>query len=103
MASEAVLKELFAVAKASRQFNGMSDKDIWNACLAYKERSDQDMRLAMQNIREKDQRLQVVSVEKQEKLEKGKEKILAMHEKEIIDHSEDEKNAEETLEDFFGS
>jgi len=94
MASEAVLKELFQVAKGSRQFAGMSDKDIWNACLAYKDRSEEDMRKAMENIRNKDQRLRNERGKKQEKLELGKEKMIALHQQEAVDHKKDERDAE---------
>ena len=101
MASEAVLKELFQVAKSSRQFKGISDNDIWKACLAYKDRSDEHIRIAMENIQKKDQEAEAKLQEKKDQLEKGKEKVMALHQQEAGDRQKDTQNAEEILADLF--
>lgn len=103
MASEAVLKELFQVAKASQQFSGMSDKDIWNACLSHKDNSDDEMYAAMENIRTKDQGLKAESAEKQNKLEEGKQKMIVLHEEEEVERQKDAQDAEDILDELFNS
>jgi hypothetical protein len=103
MASEALLKELFEVAKASRQFAGMSDDSVWKACLAYKNRSDEDMLKAMETIQSKDQQHVEKAEERKERLREGKEKIAAMQEKEAADRAEDHQKADKVLEELFNS
>ncbi len=103
MASEAVLKELFEVAKASNQFKGMSDEEIQKACIAYKDRSDENIRTAMSNIQEKDQNEAVESEDQQAKIEQNKEKMVVMHQQEAVDHKKDEQDAEKILEGLFNS
>ena len=103
MASEAVLKELFQVAKNSKQFAGMSDDDIWGACVAYKERPDEDIQKAMENIRKKDWQEQEEIDLKQKKLEAGKDKMIELRQQEKTDHEKDEQNAEEVLKELFNS
>ena len=101
MASEAVLKELFQVAKASSSFKGMSDNDVWKACLAYGDRSDGDIRIAMDNIRKEDQEEVAKAQVGIQKLEQGKEKILSLHKKEAGDRQKDERKADQILDDLF--
>ncbi len=103
MASEAVLKELFQVSKASSSFKGISDEDIWKACLSYKDRSDDDIRTAMANIQKKDQEAGDKSDEQQKRIEDNKEKMIALHHQEEIEHEKEERDAEKVLEDLFNS
>lgn len=103
MASEAVLKELFQVSKDSPQFKDISDEDVWKACLSYKDRSDESIRTAMSNIQKKDHKAVDESAQQQEKIEKGKEKMIAMHKQEAVDHKKDEQDAEKVLEELFNS
>lgn len=103
MASEAVLKELFEVAKTSPQFKGMSENDIWEACQAYTDRSDEDIRIAMGNMQKKDQKAVDKAGEQKRKIEENKEKMIALHEQEAIDHKKDEQSAEKVLEELFNS
>ncbi|MFH0837800.1 MAG: hypothetical protein V1880_00860 [Patescibacteria group bacterium] len=103
MASEAVLKELFQVSMASSAFKGISETDVWNACLAYKNRSDGDIGIAMDNIRKKDQ----ASIDKAEKQKQriaaNQEHMIALHKQETIDRQKDVQGAEEILADLFNS
>lgn len=101
MASEAILKELFQVAKKSILFKGLSDENIWNACLTYQSRPDEHMRVAMDNIRKKDQEAEAESQRKVQKLVKGKEKMKAMHQQEEGDRQKDTQNADQILADLF--
>lgn len=103
MASEGVLKELFEVAKVSVVFHGMSEKDIWGACVAYKDRSDDDIRVAMENIKKKDAEAASKSEEQKKSLEAGKEKMKEMQKKEAADHEKDQQDAEKILEELFNS
>lgn len=103
MASETVLKELFEIAKVSVAFHGMSEDSIWEACLAYKERSDDDIQVAMENIRKKDQEAAAKSEEQKKSLEAGKEKMASLHHQEELDRQKDDQNAEEILEELFNS
>jgi hypothetical protein len=101
MASEAILKELLEVSKRSVLFKGMSVDDIWKACLSHADRSDEEVRKAMENIREKDQEAEDQVLKQQKNLERSKERMAALHEKEINDREIDSKGAEEVLEKLF--
>jgi hypothetical protein len=101
MASEAVLKELFQVAKGSSSFKGISDAEVWKACQAYSNRPDEHIQIAMENIRKKDADIEAQSREKRQQLERGKEKVMALHEKEAGDRHRDELNADKILADLF--
>jgi hypothetical protein len=101
MASEAILKNLFELAKSSTVFQGMSDDDIWKACLKYKDRPDDDIEVAMENIRSKDREATQQAELQREKMEENKEKMEAMHQQEASDRLEDAKNADKILEEFF--
>ena len=101
MASESVLKELFQLSKFSPQFKGIADDDIWKACLSYKERSDDDIRIAMGNIKKKDQLALNEEAEKQAHLEQGKKKIVALRKQEEGDRKKDSQDAEKVLEELF--
>ena len=103
MASEAILKELFEVAKGSTVFKGMTDENVWNACLKYEDRSDSDIQIAMQNIQAKDVAKAEESNKIQEQIQANKKKLEAMHQQEVTEHQEDEKNANNVLEEFFSS
>ena len=103
MASETVLKELFKVAKISSAFKGVSDEEVWKACQAYSERTDEDIHIAISNIRKKDAELKNKSEEEKERLEKGKKKVIALHKKEEVDRRVDNENAEKILESLFNS
>lgn len=103
MASEAVLKELFQVAKVSVAFHGMSEKDISGACLAYQDRSDDDIRVAIENIRKRDAEAAIKSEEQKKSLETGKEKMIELHNQEELDHRKDQQDAEKILEELFNS
>ncbi len=48
------MRELLEVAKASKSFPGLSDKDIWGACLKYKDRPDSDIDAGIKRINEAD-------------------------------------------------
>jgi hypothetical protein len=101
MASESVLKELYQVARVSTSFKGISDADVWKACLQYKDRSDGDIRIAMSNIQKKDQEVTEKAQEGRQKIEKGKEKIISLHQEEAGDRQKDERNADEILANLF--
>lgn len=101
MASEAVLKELFQVAKASSSFKGLSDDEVWKACLAYKDRSDGDIQIAMENIRKKDRAVEEKAKEGRQKLEQGKEKMMTLKQKEAGDRQNDAESADSLLANLF--
>lgn len=101
MASEAILKELFEVSKASGLFAGITHDEIWKACIAYQDRPDSDIHIAMENIREKDGEALAKSQEGRQKLELSKEKMIALQKEEASDRQEDERNAEEVLAILF--
>jgi 23S rRNA A1618 N6-methylase RlmF len=103
MASDAALKELFELSKQSAPFKGMSEEDIWNACLSHKDKTDEDIRKAIENIRHKDIEAKEKAQQQQAQLEKGKEKIAALHTQELIDREQDHKNADKILEELFNS
>jgi hypothetical protein len=101
MASEAILKELFTVSKNSKFFKGMSDRDIWDACLAYKDRPDTNIRIAMHNIRDKDAKITEESEKKKKIIEKNGESLNILRKKEETDRGADARMADKILEDFF--
>lgn len=101
MASEAVLRELFQVAKASRVFRGKTEEELWKACQAYSNRSDEDIHIAMNNILKKDADTEKKIHEQKNKLIQGKEKIMKLHEQETDDRHQDEQRAEKILEELF--
>jgi hypothetical protein len=103
MASEAILKELFNVSKNSNYFKGMSDSAIWKACLAYKDRSDEDIKIAMNNIRGKDSEIVAESIKKKESIEKGSKMLKDLKKNEEADRGKDAETAEKMLEEFFHS
>jgi hypothetical protein len=101
MASEAILKELFEVAKGSNYFKGMNDSAIWKACLAYKDRPDEHIRIAMRNIRGKDDEIIAESVKKKESIEKGGKALKDLKKNEESDRGKDALTADKMLEEFF--
>ncbi|MBU0727319.1 hypothetical protein KKA95_01395 [Patescibacteria group bacterium] len=103
MASEEVLKQLFAVAKASSSFAGMSDNEVWGACLAYKDRSDGDIKIAISNIRNKDRKKEEKAQKAKEAIEKGSQTLAHLKEEEGVERQEDALNADKVLEEYFNS
>ncbi len=103
MASEAILKELFDLSKNSNYFKGMSDSAIWKACLAYKDRPDEHIRIAMENIREKDNEITAESIKKKESIEKGGKALKDLKKNEEADRGKDALTADKMLEEFFHS
>ena len=101
MASEEILKELFKIAKTSNSFKGMPENEIWDACLAYKDRSDDDIRIAIDNIQAKDREFAEKSEKQKELIEKNKEKISDLRKKEQADRQKDTIDAEKILDNFF--
>ncbi len=101
MASEAILKELFEVAKGSDFFKGISEKEIWNSCLAYKDRPDEHIRIAMKNIRGKDNEIIAESAKKKESIEKGGKMLKDLKKNEEADRGKDALTADKMLEEFF--
>lgn len=101
MASEAILKQLFEVAKGSLYFKGLSDAEIWQACLEYRDRSEDDIEMAMENIRSEDEKIKAHVDHRQEVLEQNKQRMAHLHHEEEIDRQEDEKNAATMLDDIF--
>lgn len=101
MASEEVLKQLFETAKTSGSFKGMSESEIWDACLAYKNRSDSDIRIAMENIRKKDAELYEKAKKQRGMVEESKKKLIDLKEKEDEERQKDSITAEKVIEDFF--
>lgn len=101
MASEAILKELFETSKASVSFKGMKEDDIWNACLKYKDKSDEIIRSAINILHNRDdEAAEKVEMEKK-KLEEGHEKMVKLHEQEVADREKDAKDAEKMLDELF--
>ena len=103
MASEAILKQLFEVAKASLYFKGLSEEDIWKACESYQDRSDEDIEVAMQNIRAEDEKILAERDLKKNQMESNKARMGALREEEALDRRNDESNASEILDNFFNS
>lgn len=103
MASESVLQQLFQASKASSSFKGMSEEDIWKACLKYKEKPDEIINNAISILHQRDEKEAQKDKMGQEKLEKGKAKMIELHKQEASDRIEDAKNAEEILEELFKS
>lgn len=103
MASEEILKKLFAVAKESSSFKGMSDDEVWKACLAYKERSDGDIQIAIKNIQGKDTEKEKKAEEAREAIERGNEKLAHLKEEEEVEREKDDVNADKILEEYFNS
>lgn len=101
MASEQILQKLFKVAKGSTVFQGMSEDDIWKACLKYKDRPDDDIEVAIENIHGKDQEAAEESELLKEKMEENKERIATLHQQEAQDRLQDEKDADKILEELF--
>lgn len=101
MASETVLKKLYEVAKNSNVFSGKSPEDIWKACLAYKDRSDADIEVAMSNIKKKDLENAIKKDEAWEKLEKGRQRMHELQQMERDDRQQDARNAQKILEELF--
>lgn len=54
MASEEKMKELFETARTSRSFPGLSDDDVWGACLKYKDLSNEEIDAGIARIRAAD-------------------------------------------------
>ena len=101
MASESLLQELFQVAKASSVFRGLGDQEVWGACLAYQDRPDEHIRIAMENILQADQAAAQKSQSQQEALEQGREKRQQLRQQEAAEHAQEEQSAEALLESFF--
>ncbi len=101
MASESTLQQLFTLAKTSLYFEGLGEKEIWNACLKYKDRSDEDIQIAMENIRNQDEKIRQDSNEKQSLLSENKQKMVELRQNEAQDRAEDERGAEDILDDLF--
>lgn len=103
MASQEILEQLFEVAKISSSFKGMKEKDIWEACLSYKDRGDKDIEIAIENILKKDEKEAKKAESRQALISENKEKIKIMHEKEEKDHANDVEKAEKMLAELFNS
>ena len=101
MASEKILEELFKVAKQSVLFKGMSEKNIWEACLDHKDNPDEEVRNAINNIHRKDKEADEQSKEQQAKLEQNKEKMTSLYTQELADRQQDQENADKILEELF--
>lgn len=103
MASEATLQKLFQACKKSPTFEGKTDEQIWKTCLKYRNKSDSEIRTAIGNIRSKDWESRKKSETQRAAMEQNKEKMLKLHEDEAIEHEEDQKTADNVLEEFFNS
>lgn len=101
MASEQLLQELLQVAKSSSSFKGLSEDDIWKACLAYKNRPDEHIRTAIENIKKKDQESANAAEEQKKKLEQSKQEMISLHQKEQKERLKDERDAESILAELF--
>ena len=101
MASETVLKELFEVAKSSKQFSDLSEDSVWKACLTYKDRPDKDIKKAMENITNMDTELKEQAKERRVKLEKTKERMAEIKEEEKSERDQERINADKVLEEHF--
>lgn len=101
MASESTLQALFQIAKTSLYFKGLTEEDIWKACLNYQDRTDTDIQIAMQNIQAEDQKILAETEKNQNKIIENQEKIQTLRKEEGFDHQEDEETASNVLDDFF--
>lgn len=101
MATEKVLKELFKVSIASDYFEGMSEDDVWDACLSYKDRPDSHIKIAMENIRKQDVEADKKSEKRQITIEKNNETIKKLKNQEETDRKKDIVIAESILDNFF--
>lgn len=101
MASEIVLKKLLDAAKGSVSFAGMKEEDIWQACLAYKNRPDADVEEAIRRIGNKETEMKSVADDKAKHLEELREQGVALHEQEARERVADIAKAESMLEQLF--
>lgn len=101
MASENVLKELYKESLKSSLFKGMKPEGVWEACLEFKERSDDDIRVAIKNMHKKDLEKVDQSEINQQAIVETKKKMAEMKQKEDVDRMEDNKKAEKVLEELI--
>jgi len=101
MASEEILRKLFKACKKSPSFTGQTDDQIWKICNKYKDKSDSEIKTAIGNLRSKDWGSKKKSAIQQQILVQNKEKILKLHDEEAVTYEEDQKNANNILEEFF--
>jgi hypothetical protein len=101
MADTATLKELLRVARNSRPFAGMKEEDVWQACLAYGDKSDTEVRAAMERIRRADRRMAGEEQSRKEALLSSREKMRTVRAEEGLDRQSEEKKAEQLLGQLF--
>lgn len=101
MASQSILKELYNESLKSSLFQGMKPESVWEACLEFKDRSDEDIRIAIENMHKKDSEKLDESESKQQALAEAKKKMVEMKEKESADRMEDGREAEKVLEELM--
>jgi pyruvate/2-oxoacid:ferredoxin oxidoreductase beta subunit len=101
MADQQTLKKLLEVANNSLVFAGMKEEDVWQACLAYQDRSNEEVEQAMEKIKAKDDGMKAEQAEKENKLKVIQEKKVQLREGEKKERQEDLKKAEELLKELF--
>ncbi len=101
MASKDTLQQLFQVAKASLYFEGSTDEEIWSACLTQQDRSDEDIKIAIQNIYAQDKAISEASEQKKAKQEQQKKDLDLMRQNETSEREANHHEADSMLDDFF--
>lgn len=101
MAAEQKIKELFELAKTSKFFAGLQEKDIWKACQDYADRSDEEVDGAMARIKDEDAKIIAEENAGQAKLKEKQQQALALKKQEVQQRAEDMQTADQLLEKLF--
>ncbi|MCC6643130.1 hypothetical protein IT411_00085 [Candidatus Peregrinibacteria bacterium] len=101
MASEQVLKKLLEAAKISSSFAGMKEEDIWAACQAYRDRSDEEVEAAIKRIDQKEVALKLAAEEHEKALQAKRDQLKVARMQEAEEREMDIGKAEKLLEELF--
>lgn len=101
MASEQVLKNLLEAAKSSSSFAGMKEEDIWSACQAYADRSDEEVELAIKKIGEKEAELKAAAEAHEKALQAKRDQMKVARMQEAEERAMEVGKAEKLLEQLF--
>ena len=101
MADKKTIELLMEVAKGSLVFAGLSENDIWQACVAYQDRSDEDVKLAIDKIKAKDQLMRNEALKKKNQLVNSVQLRKDLLKGENIERALDLKEAEKLLKELF--
>ena len=97
MASNETLKKLFDASKASPLFEGLSDKQIADACNKYADKTDDYVEIMINNIQTKNEEKAEEAKAKEEAIQKSHELAEQRKVEEGKERQQDEQSAEELL------